>query len=380
VVAGVIIRINMAGFSMTMMPPPGGSIFTALLTDLEIVARYLFNSLVPVWISAAYCIPPVTSLADPRVWTYGPALLFAFVATIYFSENRRLAFFAWIWIGGALGTHLNLKSIAFLMQDRYFYLSSPGLFLLLALSMRGLWVRSKQPLRQLLFAGVALVAIFAMMSAARSYTWKNMFTVFTDAVAKQPDSGYANYGAAQSYRTMLALSEKNSAPDLKLQQLYREFWLAHLRKAVDCPDARRIPAYLEILNQLGDIACTQGDFATGEKYFQRAILPDPDMQQSPSYQASAMHSIGMIRYKQGNLDEALDWLNRAEALFKLDGIFADRPRVLLALAQRLKSQNLDPAFAILRAKEDLSKVAPDSQNYAGAKKLMDEIKRFEAAP
>jgi len=67
-----------------------------------------------------------------------------------------------------------------------------------------------------------------MMSADRSYTWKNMFTVFTDAVSKQPDSGYANYGAAQAYRTMLVLNEKSSAPDLKLQQLYREFWLVHL--------------------------------------------------------------------------------------------------------------------------------------------------------
>jgi len=379
IVALVIIRINVKGFSVTIMPPPGGSIFTALLTDLEILARYLFNTAMPLWISASYCVVAVKSLADSRVWIYGGALLVAFSATLYWAENRRLALFSWIWIGAALGTHLNLKSIAFLMQDRYFYLSSPGVFLLIALVARQLWIRLHQPMRRLAFVGSTLVTVFALMAVSRGYVWNNTFIAFTDAAYKQPYSGFAQYGCAQAYYTLIVTEEARSNPDAKVLQGYRKYWFAHLNNALSCPDAKRIPAYLQILVQLAEWSFAQGQSKLAEAYFMRAIEKDADMQQSLELQGSAMQGLAMLRFREGKLDEAQEWLTRSEPLYPHDGIHVFHAKILIALAAQMKAAGQNPAPVLERVRVQISRVFPESSWFVQVKALEDELKRVETS-
>lgn len=379
IVALIIIRVNMTGFAATLMPPPGGSIFTALLTDLEILSRYLFNTVMPLWISASYCVVAVKSLGDSRVWIYGCALLVTFGATLYWAENRRLALFAWIWIGGALGTHLNLKSIAFLMQDRYFYLSTPGVLLLISLVARQLWIRLHQPMRRLAFVGATLVTVFALMAVSRSYTWNNTFIVFTDAAYKQPYSGFAQYGCAQAYYTLIVAEETRPNPDAKALQGYRKFWFAHLNNALSCPDAKRIPAYLQILVQLGEWSFNQGNLKLAEAYFLRATEKDPDMQQSLELQGSAMQGLARLRFNEGKLDEAQQWLSRSEPLYGHDGVHFFHAKILLALAMQMKAAGQNPAPILERVRAKLTKISRDSSWFVKAQDLDEELKRVETS-
>src|SRR5262249_35423374 len=129
IASGYIVAVTARSKWHYHMPPPGGSIFTAALTDVEIVARYLCNALIPTNLSMAYYVEPIVSLGDPRLWAYGGAIA-AFVAlTLWLAENRRRAVFGWLWVLGALGPSLNFVATDDWMQDRFFYLSLPGLFL-----------------------------------------------------------------------------------------------------------------------------------------------------------------------------------------------------------------------------------------------------------
>ena len=66
-----IVWANVHVHNIYFVEHPGGSLFTALLTDIEIFARYIFNIVVPVNLSFFYGVIPIVSLADPRVWLYG---------------------------------------------------------------------------------------------------------------------------------------------------------------------------------------------------------------------------------------------------------------------------------------------------------------------
>jgi len=374
----LVIRVNLRGFESVILPPPGGSIFTALLTDLEIIARYLLNSLIPLWLSATYFVMPITSLADPRVWLYGILLLALVGATLYFASNRRLAFFAWLWIVGALGTHLNLMSLTYLMQDRYFYLSSPGVFLLLALVAKGLAARVTLPARTLLVSGTALVLCFAVLASLRSVVWNNTFTLFSDAVAKQPYAAYGHYGAAQAVREKWFLYSQMPNPDsLRLKTLH-DAWYMQLRFAADCPDAARIPDYLQVLKQVGDMTVERGDPVLAEKYYRRALTRAPETLPSPMSQADALRGIAFIRMQEGKPDVALAELDRAIALFPSDPAHLERATVALQLARTRRTAGQDIAALLRTAREDLVIAAKNKDLEALARPHLEDLRRLEA--
>src|SRR6185369_11260635 len=102
------IVLNVRGHSVTLVTPPGGSIFTAMLTDLEIVSRYIFNVLLPVSLSAVYFVDPVRSIMDVRVLIYGIVLAAMVFLSVRFAYNPRRAVFGWLFFIGSLGPNLNL--------------------------------------------------------------------------------------------------------------------------------------------------------------------------------------------------------------------------------------------------------------------------------
>lgn len=378
VLAGAIIRINVRGFQAVILPPPGGSIFTALLTDLEIVSRYFFNTLVPIRISAVYLVIPVESVTDARVCVYGALLIALFVATLHFASNRRLVIFAWLWILAALGTHLNLMSLTYLMQDRYFYLSTPGLLLLVALVAPELFARLKIPSKALLYTGATLVLCFALLASLRSAVWKNTYTLFGNAVSRQPDAAYAHYGFAQALREQWFLYSKVPNADPLRVKLLQDKWHMHLKIAAECPDATRIPDFIQLLAQLGEIAAERGDFVAAERYYRRALQRAPETSPSPVSQGEAHRGLAMIRFREGKPAEALTELDRAIAVFPSDGARIERAALILEFARARRAAGHDVSALLRRARTDLEKALKNPQAEKDARPHMETLQRLEA--
>jgi len=132
-----IVQVNIGIHQTAFVAHPGGSVFTALLTDIEIFACYMFNVLLPANLSFFYAVDPIRSLADPREWLYGIAML-AFCGVLVWAAEARLrglAAFGVLWFFAALGPTSNIAPIPFWMQDRYAYVSAAGLLLAFALAM-----------------------------------------------------------------------------------------------------------------------------------------------------------------------------------------------------------------------------------------------------
>ena len=210
---------NISLYSYSILPPPGGSKFTALLTDVPILVRYLCTALAPVRLSFNYYCEPISSLADMRLWSCG-ALVAALIAiSLYFAANRRRAAFGWLWFITAFAPVANLVATHTLMHDRFLYLSLPGIFLVIAevvagLEPRAAWLLAAQPR---LLSGLATLAVVTLLSLgiARSSVFYDGVNLFGDSIAKEPLCAHTRYGmwisVNDAMRRILATGDRTAA-------------------------------------------------------------------------------------------------------------------------------------------------------------------------
>lgn len=200
--SALFIWIGLRGHANYLVPPPGGSLFTAILTDAWIELRQVRNVLVPTDLSASYAIEPIVSVGDGRLWLALFLLAAAVAATLCFARSRARAAFGWLWFIGAQGPSLNLIALSCPMADRYLYLALPGFFLAFAEMLEGLWGRapSEGDGRRLGLAGCVglYVLVCGGLAVARGLAWRDMHTLFADAARKEPRSAYARYGLGQA--------------------------------------------------------------------------------------------------------------------------------------------------------------------------------------
>lgn len=231
-----------------LVAPPGGHWFYALLTDVEIFARYAIQILAPVRLAHIYGVADIASLADPRLYLFGLGLATAIFVTVFLARHRRRALFGWLWFFGALTPAANLVAISFTMQDRFVYLPMIGLLLVLLETVAGLFehlrnafgATSTQPgpsASGLLIGGCYIVALGAL-ALPRGQLWGDPARLMADSVALQPDAGLARI----QYAIVLARRAQEQDPkiDPKL-----------LTPAGDDPEeewVRKLPVPLERLS------------------------------------------------------------------------------------------------------------------------------------
>ena len=198
--AGVL-AAGLYAHSAEIVEPPGGSVWTALLTDAVIFARYVWNTLAPFSLSFFYSVEPVASLADPRLWYCGLALAAISAALLWAAgpDRRPLAMLGVLWFFGALGPNSNIVAIPYWMQDRYAYLPTAGLLLAVGAAVSGLAQRLNLRKALVPLATAALVALaFAAGARARVFASSDMLVV--DAAAHEPGSAMARLCAANVLR------------------------------------------------------------------------------------------------------------------------------------------------------------------------------------
>lgn len=196
IVAGAV-YLGVHGHRYQLVEPPGGSVWTALLTDLEIFARYAAHILVPAGLSFYCAVDPIAALSDLRVWLYAFALGAGAAALLAAAlpSRRRLAALGLLAFFGGLGPSANLLALPYWMQDRYAYLAAPGLLWACALAAEGAAARARLAPVWLRCAGCAAVLAFAVLLGLRSPLFRDSDRLQLDAAERQPRSGRARLAA-----------------------------------------------------------------------------------------------------------------------------------------------------------------------------------------
>ena len=368
------LRVNLYAASTDLMLPPGGTIFTALLTDLDIFSRYMFNLACPTNLSAMYYVREVTSLGDPRVWIYGMILTAAVSGTIYFGRNRWIAGFGWYWFFSAVSTNANLIAFPHWMHDRYIYLSTPGFFIATSECLAGLARRygDERQRRQIGLAfGTILSVAFMAISASRSFLWESTFKLAVDATQKQPLSFFAHYTLSCTLYPPGSLTKPGTPEYAAVYRAWRKELLTAL---YDCPDSDRYNMKQVVATELGKDAYGQGDAEAAEKYFKIGITK---LSLAPDF--AEPHGISLAYLSMLDLYHKRDpqvALQKAKEAFRLcpseQGRFA-LSNAYVACAQRSPQER--PAL-LAEARIWLDGISKDSPIHEDAEMLRHEIDKL----
>ncbi|HEY3320216.1 MAG TPA: hypothetical protein VGP72_07110 [Planctomycetota bacterium] len=274
-IAGIM--ASRVAFDADIVPPPGGSVWTALLTDVEILCRYARHVLLPVDLSFFNGVQPIVSLLDGRLWVYGGLLAGMCLGLIYLAgTQRRLALLGVLWFFAALGPNSNVISCAFWMQDRYAYLAVPGL--LLAVGVAGFEMAKRAPvLRTVLCIWLAGLAVLA---AQRSALFGHCDRLLLDAANRQPLSGIARLSAGyvlkDRYYAFLSAGARTEADATlrTLNALYTDMEL--------CPDIDRHTWPITVRVRKAEVLLLMGRVAEAREAL--GPLPPPDVPAVPGGQ------------------------------------------------------------------------------------------------
>lgn len=273
--------LGLFGYQQSLRPPPGDSLFTALLTDLDIFARYAFNIVAPFRVSAFYGIDAIDSLLDPRFWGWSAFWICLSGGTMWVSVSRRRTLFGWLWFFGGLGPASNIVAVVYPMQDRFAYLSTAGLLLVLVDTASGIAARLpalqraiEQRRRVWTAILAAWVALLGAVTLQRSELWADPIDLMQDAVEKQPDSAIAHVFLGRQLDYQAWLARVASPPDESLSRLLSRQAVEHYSKALSLEDSYLYNPNVTRMMQGGSLLHA-GDAAQAIEIL-TSVLPPPD--------------------------------------------------------------------------------------------------------
>lgn len=370
---------NLFWCAKSFLPTLGGSIWAVALTDVEVLRRYVQNFIWPVGLSFFYGGAPITSAFTVRFWI-SLILLGGFVAvTVCLSEprNRRATLFGWAWFASALGPCLNFLTITFLMQDRYAYLSAPGLWLAVGLAARGAATRmGSAKVNAGRFAALGVLGLSAAWTASsfvRSAAFNDSTLLFADAAEKEPQSCYAQIFYAQELQTKMRSLEDPQAAEVFAGRAIKAF-----EAGLAAPDFERYLHQPDAHLDLGYLYLRRGRIQEAVAQAEAALNPPPWIPVLPSQLARAERLHGMAVYRIGNLPQATAHFERAMA--NAEGETRDEIVVLwagtaLELAASLERDgNAEKARGIRAlAAQGLRSIPDASKAHAAAMKMLKTL-------
>ncbi len=191
-----------------------------------------------------------------------PIILIIVVAVIRNRFKNRETVFAFSFFLVMILPVLHLIEINdSIIYDRFAYLSSVGIFILMARLCHDLtprdWIQAKQVnLRRILkVLSVVYIVYLSFLSWSHAYVWQNSFTLWTDVINKFPNSALAYHNRSHHFAW-------NNQMDLALADTHTAIALAP-----SYPDAHLNRARLYVNKKIYDLAL---------KDFSKAIELDPD--------------------------------------------------------------------------------------------------------
>jgi len=212
-------------------------------------------------------------------------LLIAITAAIIYlaRHQQRYLLTGWFWYLGTLVPVIGLVQVGKqALADRYTYLPSIGLFIILAWSFPKLL--AKFPYRKLLFRILPLAAVTILIICTRiqlSY-WRNTFTLCNRALAVTEENSVMHYTLANAQRTAGSIDKA----------------ITHYRRALQLE-----PNHSRTHGNLGFSLLQKDRLEEAVKHLQHAVRIDPDY-------INARYNLALTLSKLGSLDEAISQYRR----------------------------------------------------------------------
>lgn len=268
---------------------------------------YVEKTFLPVGLGAFYPLPAAGALSA-RFYAFTGCTVALLLVTVWsFLREKRALFFGLGWyFVTILPSALILafySDMPLLVADRYYYQSSVGLLVLVALGASNLW-RERRALRSALAVFVATAcAALMLLSFAQRASWRSTSAVYEQLLAQYPSDEFyyrlalEYHAAGRTGDAFRALDAAEQAPHkifylnfcyyrLELAELYRrkgdfaaaarqlEAAIEATPNAIEASDARTPLAYL----YLADLRMRAGDAAGAAQAREAAVSarPDPD--------------------------------------------------------------------------------------------------------
>jgi tetratricopeptide (TPR) repeat protein len=239
--------------------------------------KYIAKMIWPQNLAVFYPFPDKIPL-----WQFTAALTVLMVVTLaVFRERKRRPYLGigWLWYLGTLMPVIGLVQVGLwpAMADRWAYIPSIGIFLMLAWGVPDLWKRRRFSQPALAATLTVVISAGMVLTWIQVAYWKDSFTLFQHALKVTSKNYIAD--------NILGIELKNQG---KVDQA-----VTHFKTAVKIKPSYALP-YYNLANSLE----LQGETAQAIKNYEQAIRLSPDL-------ASAHNNLGVLLEKQGQLNEAV---------------------------------------------------------------------------
>ncbi len=246
---------------------------------------YLVKTVWPFGLAVYYPHP----ITHPLWQVAGAAVILAAITLFCLRHARRRPYLAvgWLWYLGTLVPVIELvQAGAFSHADRYTYLPSIGLFIMVAWGMADLASLWRVPARAVAAVSCAALSALTVCAGVQTSYWRDSATLFRHALAVGQKSSTALHSLAK-----VAMD----------QQRYEEAktWL---KEALELD-----PEYVMALNNLAVCLIYQGQYEQAEPLLRKALEIDPQY-------LSALTNMSGVLNQLGRSQEAGTYAKRAAEL------------------------------------------------------------------
>ncbi len=289
----IILRV----YALKGFAPRGGAhelgTFGNILNVFPLVFDYFSKLVLPVNLNFFYTFKPVHSIVEPRALL---ALVFAIIVIFILWRTykfSRLAFFSIIFIFLPLLPVLYIPAVGRnTFAERYLYLPSFGMAVLVALSIRGVLTKRAANLKGVVLIIAVLVIAGGALTVKRNYVYRDNFSLWSDTIKKSPDNGFVKLNLGIEYAANgdddKAIEYYHGALEsiyLKVDATLTHYNLANaytrkgkLTEAAEAyNEALEIdPEYYKAYNNLGIVYAMQGQLTKAAGLFKRSLAIEPD--------------------------------------------------------------------------------------------------------
>ncbi len=333
--------------------------FPIALRLTNALVSYVKYLLLTFWPNDLGVYYPYTTSGTPAWQIICAAFLLIGITALCFFQRKIRPYLVvgWLWFLGALVPVIGIVQVGGqTMADRYFYIPSIGLFIVIAFGLAD--IAETRRLAPSLSAAVAsgILLALAILTNAQIHRWSNSFTLFKHTLAVTPPN---------------LIIENNLGSALSRSGLHDEAG-AHFEKALQIIPAHYDSLLYDTLLNMGITRFYQNRLPEAIEYCQSALRVRPDA-------PKAHDLLGMALAMQGHGEAALDEMRHAAELAPNDADIQKDLGVTLARLGRIP-ESIDHFHEALR----LNPYNASAHNNLGLSLLEsgkpgESIPEFEAA-
>ena len=311
--AGVLIRIY---FFFTYEKVGGvlpRSIYENLLTQSEVIIKYIRLLLIPIGQNLIHNYPTVRTILN----LYTLLCIFTIFSLIWYAIRKRNTYpfisFGILWFFVTLLPSSSFIPFQEAMTEKHLYLPMIGFFITISGVLSIIYQRFQEYQRILKKGFAIIIAILSILTIYRNYIWGDSIRLWEDILEKTPDSWATHYAYADVLRKQaeidLDMSYKNyTLGDQGRAQKYMNQFILHINKAIEhyIESTQYRPVYIDALLNTGicygmlyQITKTEKDLSESERFFKIVIELEPS-------NTKALNNLANLYLLQGKTNQAVD--------------------------------------------------------------------------